>query len=188
MGSWKLFELVVIPINMQNWGKQSFLVITTKILMKSFQRTEILKNRFNTIPVRVKIPRNFDVLDTPENRFAKHALKTCEDFLFGIENSLEILAKKSDAAVYNEASRLRKEITDILGEGKCPRGHQIGEVFNYPEDIGKIFPTAFHTLFPAIRVMQSGGSFPWFEEPDSHSNCCPDYKRPVVFKISRKEV
>ncbi|UCE14546.1 MAG: TIGR04076 family protein [Candidatus Heimdallarchaeota archaeon] len=82
---------------------------------------------------------------------------------------------------------IKLEITDILGEGRCPGGHKIGDVFVYPEDRGKICPTAFHTLFPTIRVMQSGGKMPWFETPDSHSNCCPDYKRPVVFKISRKQ-
>ncbi len=82
---------------------------------------------------------------------------------------------------------IKIEITDILEDGKCPRGHQIGEVFNYPEDIGKICPSALHSIYPTIRVMQSGGSFPWFETPDSHSNCCPDYKNPVVFKITRKE-
>ncbi|MFX0172798.1 MAG: TIGR04076 family protein [Candidatus Hodarchaeota archaeon] len=78
-------------------------------------------------------------------------------------------------------------MTNILEEGKCPRGNQVGAVFNYPEDIGTIYPSALHSIYPTIRMMQSGGSFPWFETSDSHSNCCPDYKRPVVFKISRKE-
>jgi len=57
------------------------------------------------------------------------------------------------------------EITDILEEGTCPAGH--------------------NSIYPYIRVIESGGSYPFFEEPDSHSACCPDYKRPVVFKISR---
>lgn len=82
---------------------------------------------------------------------------------------------------------IKLEITDILGESRCPGGHKIGEVFVYPEDRGKIGPSAFHALFPTIRVMQSGGKIPWFDTPDNHSNCCPDYKCPVVFKISRKE-
>ena len=78
------------------------------------------------------------------------------------------------------------EITDILEEGKCPDGHKIGDTFEYPEDRGKICPAAFHTIYPYTRVMESGGSYPFFEEPDAHYTCCPDYKRPVVFKISRK--
>jgi uncharacterized repeat protein (TIGR04076 family) len=80
------------------------------------------------------------------------------------------------------------EIVNILEEGECPAGHQIGETFEYPEERGKICPAAFHSIYPYIRVMESGGSFPWFDEPGAHSVCCPDYKRPVVFKISRKEV
>jgi uncharacterized repeat protein (TIGR04076 family) len=30
------------------------------------------------------------------------------------------------------------EIVDILEEGDCPAGHQIGEKFEYPEDRGKL--------------------------------------------------
>jgi uncharacterized repeat protein (TIGR04076 family) len=78
------------------------------------------------------------------------------------------------------------EITNILEEGTCPAGHKIGETFEYPEDMGKICPAAFNSIYPYIRVMESGGAFPFFEEPDAHSVCCPDYKRPVVFRISRK--
>ena len=80
------------------------------------------------------------------------------------------------------------EIVNILEEGKCPSGHKIGEKFEYPEDRGKICPSAFHSIYPYIRVMESGGTFPFFDEPNAHLACCPDYKRPVVFKISRREV
>jgi uncharacterized repeat protein (TIGR04076 family) len=78
------------------------------------------------------------------------------------------------------------EITDILEEGTCPVEHKIGETFNYPEDIGKLCPAALNAIYPLIQVMRSGGSFPYFDESNAHSACCPDYKRPVVFKISRK--
>jgi len=71
------------------------------------------------------------------------------------------------------------EITDILEE------HKIGETFKYPEDVGKLCPAALNSIYPYIRVMESGGSYPFFEGPNAHSACCPDYKRPVVFKISR---
>ena len=84
--------------------------------------------------------------------------------------------------------KVSAEIVGILEEGKCPAGHQIGEKFEYPEDRGKICAAAFHSIYPYIRVMESGGSFAYFDEPNAHSVCCPDYKRPVVFKISRKEV
>ena len=78
------------------------------------------------------------------------------------------------------------EITNILEEGKCPSGHKIGETFEYPEDLGKICPSAVNSIYPLLRVMESGGTFEWFDEPDVASSCCPDSKHPVVFKISRK--
>ncbi len=77
------------------------------------------------------------------------------------------------------------EITDILEVGTCPAGLKIGETFKYPEDVGKLCPAAFNSIYPYIRVIESGGAFSYFDEPDAHSVCCPDYKRPVVFKISR---
>ena len=80
------------------------------------------------------------------------------------------------------------EITKILEAGTCPNEHQVGDVFKYPDERGKICPSAFHSIYPTIRVMQSGGSFSWFDELNSTSVCCPDPENPVVFKISRKEV
>ena len=32
--------------------------------------------------------------------------------------------------------KIELEITDILGDKKCSRGHMIGEAFSYPEDVG----------------------------------------------------
>ena len=57
------------------------------------------------------------------------------------------------------------EITDILQEGKCPAGHKLGETFTYPEDVGKICPAAFNSIYPDIRIIESGGSFPFYDEP-----------------------
>ncbi|MFX0085591.1 MAG: TIGR04076 family protein [Candidatus Hodarchaeota archaeon] len=84
--------------------------------------------------------------------------------------------------------KIKLEITEILGDGTCPRDHKIGEVFSFPEDIGKFCPSALHSIYPTIQVMRSGGKFPWFQDPNTHSRCCPDPKRPVVIKISRTEV
>lgn len=82
--------------------------------------------------------------------------------------------------------KIKLEITGILGDGKCPRGHAIGDKFDYPEDCGKICSSALHSIFPTIRVIASGGSFPWFDsdKPNEWSRCCPDPKRPVVFTIT----
>ena len=81
------------------------------------------------------------------------------------------------------------EISDILGEGKCPLDHVVGETFHYPEDRGKICAAAFNSIYPYIRVLESGGSYPFFEDDgNTHKACCPDYKRPVVFKMTRNAI
>lgn len=83
--------------------------------------------------------------------------------------------------------KINLKITDIMGDGKCPRGHNVGDEFSFPEDLGKLCQSAYNSIYPTIRVMQSGGSFPWFKDPNTHERCCPDPKRPVVIQISREE-
>ncbi len=39
-----------------------------------------------------------------------------------------------------------------MGSGKCPQSHKVGEVFNYPEDLGKLCPTATHVLYPSTTL------------------------------------
>ena len=77
------------------------------------------------------------------------------------------------------------EVVNILEAGKCPYGHEIGDKFNYPEERGKICSTAFHSIYPYALGIKVGASYPWEEDPDSITICCPDYKNPVVFKITR---
>ncbi|MFX0093876.1 MAG: TIGR04076 family protein [Candidatus Hodarchaeota archaeon] len=77
------------------------------------------------------------------------------------------------------------EVVNILERGKCPAEHQVGDKFSFAEERGKICPSALNVLFPYIIGLQSGGSFPWEDDPDNITVCCPDYKNPVVFKITR---
>ena len=79
------------------------------------------------------------------------------------------------------------EVTKILEEGVCPVGHKVGDTFKYPEDLGKLCPAAYHSITPYIRIMESGGGFPFFDSANSHQACCPDYLRPVIVKITRNE-
>jgi uncharacterized repeat protein (TIGR04076 family) len=78
------------------------------------------------------------------------------------------------------------EIVDILETGTCNFGHKVGEKFHYPEDRGKICAAAFHTIYPYASGIRFGADYPWEEETGTATICCPDYKNPVVFKISRK--
>ena len=84
-------------------------------------------------------------------------------------------------------SKLKIEITNILEAGTCNFGHKIGDVFTYPDDKGKLCSYAWNAMFPYLTALQYGASFPWEEEKDTITVCCPDYKNPVVFKLTKIE-
>ena len=64
------------------------------------------------------------------------------------------------------------EISDVLGDWKCPRGHEVGETFHYPEDRGKICAAAFNSIYPYIRILESGGTYPYFEDNHDYFRAC----------------
>jgi uncharacterized repeat protein (TIGR04076 family) len=78
------------------------------------------------------------------------------------------------------------EVVDIMEKGTCNFGHTVGERFQYPEDRGKICAAAFHAIYPYASGIRFGACYPWEEDSESVTICCPDYKNPVVFKITRK--
>ena len=81
------------------------------------------------------------------------------------------------------------DVIDILNDGKCSMGQVVGDTWNYPEDRGKICPSALHIMYPWILVMQSGGSYSFFgDDGDSVTLGCSDYNHQVVFKISRETI
>ncbi len=82
-------------------------------------------------------------------------------------------------------ANLKIEVIKILEAGTCNFGHKKGDTFDYPEEKGKICSAAWHTLYPYLSGLQYGASYPWEENSDSITLCCPDYKNPVVFKITR---
>ena len=81
------------------------------------------------------------------------------------------------------------EVIDILNNGECSMGQNIGDRYSYPEDRGKMCPSSFYILYPWIQVMQSGGKF-----AESGDGCdymtvgCSDYRHTVVYKIAREVV
>jgi uncharacterized repeat protein (TIGR04076 family) len=84
--------------------------------------------------------------------------------------------------------KIEIEVIDILGTGKCSMEQTVGDKYQYPEDRGKMCASSFHILYPWILVMQSGGSFSFFEDGHSVTLGCADYKHQVVYRITRVEV
>ena len=73
----------------------------------------------------------------------------------------------------------------ISRKGPCET-HKVGDEFVVS---GKTPPNhcsaAYCSLFPSIRVLQFGGSFPWEKEKDKAIVACPDPENPVVFELRR---
>lgn len=86
-------------------------------------------------------------------------------------------------------TKIRIEVVNILGTGKCSMGQEVGAKYDYPEDRGKMCPSAFHIIYPWLLVMQSGGEFSFFnDEGNSVEVGCSDFTHQVVFKITREYV
>ena len=82
---------------------------------------------------------------------------------------------------------LKIEVIKILEAGKCHFGHKQGDTFDYPEEKGKLCSAAWHTMYPYLSRLRFGASYPWEKDKNCITICCPDYKNPVVLKITRKE-
>ncbi|WP_455143817.1 TIGR04076 family protein [Candidatus Hodarchaeum mangrovi] len=80
------------------------------------------------------------------------------------------------------------KITNIHNNGKCSRGFQIGNVFQYPKDRNKMCPSALSVLHPYLLVLAYGGKNIYDpQDPNTFSISCPDAIHPVVYKMTRSE-
>jgi len=74
----------------------------------------------------------------------------------------------------------------VSQEGTCGAEHKVGDQWvigsKTPEGICL---SAFSSLFPSLRVLTFGGSFPWETNPDVITLACPDAENPVVFELTR---
>lgn len=70
-------------------------------------------------------------------------------------------------------------------DGKSCECHQVGQVFEYDfERCPQNFcAAAFHTLWPALRVLELGGRHPWDDAEGVTRVSCPDPNINVVFRI-----
>jgi uncharacterized repeat protein (TIGR04076 family) len=85
--------------------------------------------------------------------------------------------------------KLTIEVIDILGEGTCSMEQKVGDSYNYPEDRGKMCPSAFHIMYPILIAMQLGTTHSSFEDDGNSTTVgCADYRHQVVYKIIRHVV
>lgn len=70
----------------------------------------------------------------------------------------------------------------------CHGGLKVGQewVYNYQPPEGMCL-FAYNSIFPFLITLQSGGKFPWQENPDVLTACCPDPDVVNVFELRRRE-
>lgn len=73
-----------------------------------------LYSRMPSVPERVTVLRNVETVDTAENRFVKHALRTFQGFAANVRELLEKCGRESDARFIEEAGALEEELGEIL--------------------------------------------------------------------------
>lgn len=88
---------------------------------------------------------------------------------------------------YNKPKKVKITVEKVPGNeetGKCSC-HMEGQEFTFdfercPENF---CAAAFHSLWPALRVLELGGRHPWDRMEGMTRACCPDPFKPVTFKI-----
>lgn len=86
------------------------------------------------------------------------------------------------------AKRYNVKVKVIKQEGHCAAEHKVGDEFLIANKTpGGMCLSAFASLYPSLRVLQFGGSFPWAKDPESSEAACPDAANPVVFELRRVE-
>ncbi len=81
--------------------------------------------------------------------------------------------------------KVRIEVVDILGTGKCSMEQKVGNTYIFPDEKGKMCVTSLHSLYPFIVGLQSGGTYSGQENTDEIMLGCPDFKHQVVYRMKR---
>lgn len=84
-----------------------------------------------------------------------------------------------------EGRRVRIEIVEILGSGKCSIGLAVGDSWTVDSALVPVGMCgwAYAAMLPFLQPLRFGGSFPWEAEGEAFV-CCPDPANPVVFRLS----
>ena len=79
------------------------------------------------------------------------------------------------------------KVTLISAEGTCPNGHKVGDewiISRKSPEPGMCLAALWNLLNP-IRILECGGSYPMYQDPESYQTCCPDIRNKLVFEVRR---
>ena len=86
----------------------------------------------------------------------------------------------------NMAERYDIRVKVISQEGYCAQGHKVGDQWVIRKETPKgICLSAYNSMYPHIRTLMFGGTFPWGDDSDSIKVACPDPDNPLVFEVRR---
>ncbi len=74
-------------------------------------------------------------------------------------------------------------------DGSVCNCHTVGQeyTFDFERCPADFCAAAFHSLWPMLRVIELGGRHPWDKTHGMTRVCCPDYAKPVTFRIEAVE-
>ena len=77
-------------------------------------------------------------------------------------------------------------VTVVSIKGHCNAAHKVGDQWTVSgKTTDGICLAAFNALYPNLRCLQFGGTFPWGSDADTSVVACPDAENPVVFELKR---
>jgi uncharacterized repeat protein (TIGR04076 family) len=100
-----------------------------------------------------------------------------------------ILAKQGGIYIKRRsqmADRYDVRVKVISRKGTCVNAHKVGDEFVISRTTTDgICLGAFGALFPFLRTLMFGGTFPWSPDPEAATVACPDAENSVVFELRR---
>ncbi len=84
------------------------------------------------------------------------------------------------------AERYEVAVKVISQKGTCAAENKVGDewVISNRTPQGMCL-SAFTSMYPTVRVLMFGGTFPWATDPDVVTVACPDAENPVVYELRR---
>jgi len=75
-------------------------------------------------------------------------------------------------------------VTIVSQKGSCGHGHAVGQSWSCGgKTPGGICASAYGAMYPTIRALSAGGSFPWAAPDGSLDVACPDGANPIIFRL-----
>ena len=106
---------------------------------------------------------------------------------YSIRNLYRPANNKEETEGDNEMTEVYEVSAKVISQkGTCAAEHKVSDEWVIGQKTPEgICLSAFGAMYPNIRTLRFGGSFPWATDPDTCITVCPDPKNPVVFELMR---